>query len=87
MTRTTSQPGTRIALRGDLLDFGAEPAWGDVDSPAVRYRPDHWLLIDNGRIERVQAEEPDASWQRHDHRGRRCCRVSSTPTCTCRSST
>jgi len=61
---------TRVALRGDLLDFSAEPAWGDVDSPAVRYRPDHWLLIENGRIERVQAEEPDGSWQRHDHRGR-----------------
>ena len=61
---------TRVALRGDLLDFSAEPAWGDVDSPAVRYRPDHWLLIENGRIERVQAEEPDGSWQHHDHRGR-----------------
>ena len=60
----------RIAIHGDLLDFSAEPAWGDVDSPAVRYRPDHWLLIENGRIERVQAEEPDGSWQRHDHRGR-----------------
>ncbi len=70
MTTTTPQPGTRIALRGDLLDFSAEPAWGDVDSPAVRYRPDHWLLIDNGKIERVQAEEPDESWQRYDHRGR-----------------
>jgi guanine deaminase len=61
---------TRVALRGDLLDFSAEPAWGDVDSPAVRFRPGHWLLIENGRIVRVQAEEPDASWQRHDHRGR-----------------
>lgn len=70
MTSSAPQSTTRIALRGDLLDFGAEPAWGDVDSPAVRYRPDHWLLIDNGRIERVQAEEPDPSWQRHDHRGR-----------------
>lgn len=70
---STSIPASkaeRIALRGDLLDFSAEPAWGDVESPAVRYRPDHWLLIDNGKIERVQAEEPDSSWQRHDHRGR-----------------
>ncbi len=70
MTTPTPQSTTRIALRGDLLDFGAEPAWGDVDSPAVRFRPDHWLLIENGRIERVQAEEPDPSWKRHDHRGR-----------------
>jgi guanine deaminase len=67
--KTPSNAG-RIALRGDLLDFSAEPAWGDVESPAVRYRPDHWLLIADGRIERVQAEEPDGSWQRHDHRGR-----------------
>jgi guanine deaminase len=69
-TPTPAPNAARIALRGDLLDFSAEPAWGDVDSSAVRYRPDHWLLIADGRIERVQAEEPDNSWQRHDHRGR-----------------
>ncbi|MDQ2779576.1 MAG: guanine deaminase [Pseudomonadota bacterium] len=60
----------RLALRGDVLDFVAEPEWGAVDSPAVRFRPDHWLLIENGRIHGVQATEPDAQWQRHDHRGR-----------------
>ena len=60
----------RIALRGDLLDFESEPAWGEVESAAVRFRPDHWLLIENGRIRGAQVEEPDASWQRHDHRGR-----------------
>ena len=61
---------TRIALRGDLLDFSAAPAWGDVDSSAVRFRADHWLLVEGGRIAGVQADEPDASWARHDHRGR-----------------
>jgi guanine deaminase len=71
MTPTTSTAApARIALRGDLLDFGAAPAWGDVDSPAVRYRPDHWLLVENGRVVGVQADAPDASWERHDHRGR-----------------
>ena len=70
MTTATLDSAGRIALRGDLLDFSAEPAWGDVDSPAVRYLPDHWLLIDDGKIERVQAADPDDSWQRHDHRGR-----------------
>jgi guanine deaminase len=60
----------RIALRGDLLDFTAEPGWGEVDSAAVRFRPDHWLLIEHGRIHGAQADAPDASWQRHDHRGR-----------------
>ena len=75
-TPMTPQPApaptaaARFALRGDLLDFGAEPAWGDVASPAVRYRPDHWLLVDGGRITGVQPDAPDASWERHDHRGR-----------------
>ncbi len=61
---------TRIALHGDLLDFDGTPGWGDVDSPAVRFRPDQWLLIEQGRIHRVQPQAPDASWEQHDHRGR-----------------
>ncbi|MGH8797557.1 MAG: guanine deaminase, partial [Caldimonas sp.] len=60
----------RLALRGDLLDFSGEPGWGDVDSTAVRFRPDHWLLIDAGKVAGVQAEAPDATWTRHDYRGR-----------------
>ncbi|MEP7058498.1 MAG: guanine deaminase [Caldimonas sp.] len=62
-------PG-RVALRGDLLDFSAEPGWGDVDSGAVRFRADHWLLVENGCIAGVRADAPDASWVRHDHAGR-----------------
>jgi guanine deaminase len=69
MNRKASPP-QRIALRGDLLDFTAAPAWGEVESAAVRYRPDHWLLIEGGLIHGVQAEEPGPDWQRHDHRGR-----------------
>ena len=69
MNASTS-PAGRVALRGDLLDFSAEPGWGEVESEAVRFRPDHWLLIDNGRIQGAQTAEPDASWQRHDHRGK-----------------
>jgi guanine deaminase len=65
----TSLPA-RLALHGDLLDFSAEPAWGDVDSTAVRLRPGHWLLVEDGRIVGVQAQVPDASWQRHDYRGK-----------------
>ena len=53
-----------------MLDFIGEPAWGDVDSKAVRSRPDHWLLIDAGRIAAVQAEAPGDGWERHDHAGR-----------------
>jgi len=60
----------RVALHGDLLDFGGAPGWGEVETPAVRWRPDHWLLIEGGRIVSVQAEAPDEGWARHDHAGR-----------------
>ena len=61
---------TRLALFGDLLDFSAEPAWGETQSDAVRWRPAHWLLVEDGRIVAVQPQAPDASWQRHDHAAR-----------------
>ncbi len=67
------RPGRRTALRGDLLDFTATPAWGERDSAAVRYRPDHWLLIDAGRIvgARPAGEgPPPAGFQPIDQRGR-----------------
>jgi guanine deaminase len=60
----------RCAIRGDLLDFVAAPAWGDTDSAAVRFRPDHWLLIDGGRIVGAQPDAPGEGWLRHDHAGR-----------------
>jgi len=47
---TASPHPARVALRGDLLDFTAAPAWGDVDPAGVRFRRDHWLLIESGRI-------------------------------------
>ena len=62
---------SRLAIRADLLDFTADPGWSapsDV-SPGLRWRPDHWLLIDGGRIAGAQPEAPDTSWLRHDHRG------------------
>ena len=61
---------SRLALFGDLLDFDATPTLDDPSSPGVRYRPAHWLLIENGRIVGVQANEPDASWapERHPDR-------------------
>ncbi|MBC7482793.1 MAG: guanine deaminase, partial [Rhizobacter sp.] len=63
-------PPARLALRGDLLDFTGAPAWGEVESAAVRFRPDHWLLIENGRIAAAQAQAPDASWTKEDHAGK-----------------
>jgi guanine deaminase len=61
---------TRTAIRGDLLDFVAAPARAERDSPAVRYRPGHWLLIDGERIVGAQAAEPGEGWQRFDHAGK-----------------
>src|SRR3954468_7778395 len=68
-TATPPRPDAseRVAIRGDLLDFSAAPAWGDVDSPAVRFRPDHWLLAEAGRIVAVQREAPGEGWLVHDH--------------------
>jgi len=70
---TTPSPragaGERVAIRGDLLDFVAEPDWGATESAAVRFRADHWLLVDGGRIVAVQADAPDDGWARHDHSG------------------
>ncbi len=65
-------PSQRIALRGDLLDLTTRPEWGAVESPAVRWRPDHWLLIEDGRITGAQPgdQPPDASWTRREHTGR-----------------
>lgn len=68
----TSQLPRRLALRGDLLDFTGMPEWATIETPAVRFRPDHWLLIEDGRIVGAQpaAQPPDESWERHDYRGR-----------------
>lgn len=61
---------TRYAIRGDLLDFTADPAWGETESPAVRFRPDHWLWVEAGRIVAVRPDAPPEGWQRLDHSGR-----------------
>ncbi len=76
MSTASSSPAQRVAarlaLRGDLLDFTGPPEWGAIESPAVRYRPDHWLLIEGGRIVGAQpaAQTPDASWRQVDHAGK-----------------
>ena len=61
----------KTAIRADLLDFSADPGLGDIDSRAVRWRPDHWLLVDdNGRIADVRVEPPGEDWLRIDRSGR-----------------
>ncbi len=62
----------KLALRGDLLDFSGAPVWGSSVMAGVRWRPDHWLLVDDGRIAGALPgdEAPGEDWQRVDHRGR-----------------
>ena len=64
---------SRVALRGDLLDFtGDVPLQSPSDDAiggAVRFRPDHWLLIEEGRITGAQAQDPGPGWTRVDRRG------------------
>lgn len=61
---------TRLALLGNLLDFSDTPELNRPDDPAVRWRPDHWLLIEAGRIVAAQTQAPDETWERHYHPGR-----------------
>ena len=70
-TPSAARP-TRVALRGDLLDFTAAPAWGDVDPAGLRWRPDHWLLVEAGRIVGAQPghQPPGDDWHKHEHPGR-----------------
>ena len=70
MTSASTLTARRVALRGDLLDFVDEPAWDDTQSPAVRWRPDHWLMVEDGVILGAQVQAPGPDWQRVDHQGR-----------------
>ena len=68
----TTPSAPRVALRGDLLDFTAAPAWGDVAPAGLRWRPDHWLLVEAGRIVGAQPgdQPPGEDWHKHDYSGR-----------------
>ncbi|MDB6001770.1 MAG: guanine deaminase [Rhizobacter sp.] len=69
---SVAEEPARIAIRGDLLDFTADPGFTELQPAAVRFRADHWLLVEGGRIVGTQpgAAPVPAGWQRHDHRGR-----------------
>jgi len=62
----------RLAIRADLLDFTGAPTWGSTGLDAVRWRPDHWLLIEGERIAGALpgAQPPGEDWQLDDQRGR-----------------
>jgi guanine deaminase len=63
-----------FALRGDLLDLVADPGFGTPQGAlqSVRFRPDHWLLVDaDGRIAGAQPADrpPPQPYAPIDHRG------------------
>jgi len=64
----------RFALRGDLLDFTGDPGWSAPEQEqGVRFRPDHLLLVEDGRILGAQPAAdplPAGDWPLEDHRGR-----------------
>jgi len=66
---------SRLVLWGDVLDFTADPGFAlPKESPGVRWRPDHAVLIEQGRIVAVRprAQALSADWQSapvQDHRG------------------
>ena len=68
-TMSSMRPVPQTAIRADLLDFTGDPGLDDPRSAALRWRPDHWLLIEGGRIAAVQADEPGEDWRKLDHRG------------------
>jgi guanine deaminase len=60
-----------VAVRADLLDFTATPDDTALATPAVRWRPGHWLCVGvDGRIVSVQPTAPQGpEWQRIDASG------------------
>lgn len=79
MTMSTNlsppEPPARSIVRGDLLDFTGDPGFATpLEAPGVRWRPDHVVLIEGGRIAAVQAfdthlPEGWADVAVQDHRG------------------
>ena len=60
----------RLALRGDLLDFSADPGLDERTGYGARFRPGHWLMVEDGRIAGAQVDAPGEDWQKLDHAGR-----------------
>ena len=60
----------KTAILADILDFTGDPGLADRHSAHVRWRPAHWLLIDEaGRIAAVQPDAPGDDWRQLDHSG------------------
>ena len=75
-TDASSASVARQILRGDVLDFTADPGFAaPADAQGVRFRADHLVLLEDQAIAAVQAfDQPlPADWAQvpvQDHRGR-----------------
>jgi len=76
MTDTLAFPAVRLIVRGDLLDFTDDPGFAAPDeAPGVRWREDHRVFVEGGRIVAVLPSDAPlpAGWHgvpEQDHRGR-----------------
>lgn len=62
----------RLAIRADLLDLVGDPGLGTPSETHVRFRPEHWLLVEGGCIADVLPgdQPPGGDWPREDQSGR-----------------
>lgn len=74
--QTPTARAERLILWGDVLDFTNDPGFAPPkDAQGMRWRPDHAVLIESGRVVAVQprGQALNESWQTasvQDHRGR-----------------
>ena len=62
---------SRFAVQADLLDFAEDPGFAVDAGAAVRFLPDGWLLVADGRIVAARPADgpPGEDWPRIDRRG------------------
>ena len=77
---------TRLAIRGDLLDFTAEPGWGDRVR-RVRFRPTTGCSSKTAASPRCRRRRRAPTGRATDHAGRLVLPGFVDTTCTARSST
>lgn len=71
MKPASARAASQLAIRGDLLDFSADPGSSVHTGDAVRYEPDGWLLVSDGVIQDLLPAnfQPGPDWLPIDHRG------------------
>ena len=64
--------GSRLAIRGDILSFSADPGEARDPRDAVTLEPDGWLLVDDGHVAGIlpRQTDPGPGRERIDWSGR-----------------